>query len=239
MNHSFSVGIFAPGWTFETCTEFGINIHTTQGTDICNNTFIDRNNRFWAMLWQFFATSGSNQLPFYSSFCLGSGRQRYCDGILVQPSVSWINLAKQSLQPSVPVRTIQRTFDEAYNGGSCIKVLRTEKPKRLFVVDFNCSKNIILSYAFKAVINNESLSILLDIVDDITGRRCRLDCGMGDDTEVYEKNLICKPLKEDSLQKTLLLIDDRHEKSMPMGSINGWEIRYVGVVNVLLCIMLK
>lgn len=221
------MGIFAPGWTFETCGECGINIHTTHGTDICNNTFIDRNNRFWAMLWQFFFTTGPKELPFYSSFCLGSGRRRYRDGILVQPSVSWINLAKQSLQPSVPVGTIQRSFDEAYNGGSCIKVLRTENPKRLFVVDFQSSSNdFILSYAYKAVVQDEDLCILLGIVDDSSGRTCILECGNGN-AEAYENNIICKPIKDIHLQKVLICIGERNEKSMPATSINGWQIRFV------------
>lgn len=178
------------------------------------------------MLWQFFVTTGPNKLPFYSSFCLGSGRRRYRDGILVQPPVSWINLAKQSLQPSVPVGTIQRSFDEAYNGGSCIKVLRTEKPKRLFVVDFKCSNDIILSYAYKAAVQDEDLYVLLGIVDDLSGRICLLECGNGK-TKAYENYIICKQLKDINLQNALICIGERNEKSMPMTSINGWEIRYV------------
>lgn len=151
---------------------------------------------------------------------------RYRDGILVQPSVSWINLAKQSLQPSVPVGSIQRSFDEAYNGGSCLKVLRTEKPKRLFVVDFKCTNDIIISYAYKAVVQDEDLCILLSIVDDLSGRTCLLECGNGN-TGGNTNYIVCKPVRDINLQNMLICIGERNEKSMPATSINGWEIRYV------------
>lgn len=226
MEHSFSVGIFAPAWTFEKCENFGVNIHSTRGIDVCNNMFIDRNNRFWAKLWKFFYTAGPNELPFYSTFCLGSGRNRYHYGTLVQPSVTWFNLAEQSLQPSVPVGMIQRSFDEAYNGGSSIKVLRTEKPKRLFVTDFDCSNDIIMSYAYKAVVVDEDLSILLAIVDDFSGRTCILECGNGN-TKLNTKHIKCKLLKRQNRQKVLNWIGERNETIMPTDSNNGWQIRFV------------
>lgn len=70
-DYNFSVGIFAPGWTFENMQ--GIDPWTKNGTDACNHQFLARNNRFWGMLWKYLYSRGPNTLPFYTSFCIGSG----------------------------------------------------------------------------------------------------------------------------------------------------------------------
>lgn len=223
--YNFSIGIFAPAWTFEAVTEHGVNIFSKNGTDICNSHFMDRNNIFWSMLWEYFYTSGPLQLPFYSSFCLGSGKQRYQDGVLSSDQ-SWFNLSYQSWQPSVPISSAERYFDESFSGGSCIKILQTIEPIRLFVTDFSCRNNVILSYAIKADVSVADIAIMLNVVNIDSKRYCRIFCGNENVMTVAgERHFV--PLENRNLQKTLIFISQRHEKSLPsFNPINGWEIRY-------------
>lgn len=229
--HNFSIGIFAPGWTFEACREFGINIATANGSETCNTHFIERNDLFWSMLWRFLYTAGPTELPFYSTFCLGSGKRKFQDG---QPATveqqSWFNLSNQSWQPSVPsVAGLNRYFDDSFNGGSCVRIVASQKPKRLFVADFSCEKNIILSYVFKRLSNIDDIQVVV-IVEDVVGRKkCRIVCGSEDCAEREAESFagkFLKPLQGGNLQDTLSFVSERHEKVFPVfAPINGWETR--------------
>lgn len=59
-----SVAVFAPGWTFEAAAELGVNIHTRRGTDVCNEYFVERNERFWERLWPMLRVAGPSRMPF-------------------------------------------------------------------------------------------------------------------------------------------------------------------------------
>lgn len=181
------------------------------------------------MLWQYLYTSGPNQLPFYTTLCLGSGKQRYQDGCLSGEVNSWFNLTKQSWQPSVPAGNVQRHFDESFTGGSCIKILPTAEPKRLFVTDFCCDNDIILAYAYKTIVSDEDLSVWLQVVDDKTGRYCQIECGIVDQIEGWTgatAEVLRAPLTEDNLRKTVIYLSQKQEKTLPSnGPINGWETR--------------
>lgn len=187
------------------------------------------------MLWEYLYTAGPKQLPFYTTLCLGSGKQRYQDGCLPQQNIAtWFNLTKQSWQPSVPARQIQRHFDESFSGGSCVKVLPTLDPKRFFVTDFSCATNIIVAYTFKAIVSDEDLSIWLQIVNDNTGRYCQVQC-CGIDYSTPEgwtgPEVVRAPLIEDSLRTVLIYLSEKQEKILPSHApVNGWETRLIIVV---------
>lgn len=59
-----SVAVFAPGWTFEAAAELGVNVHTRRGTDVCNEYFVERNDRFWELLWPMLWVAGPARMPF-------------------------------------------------------------------------------------------------------------------------------------------------------------------------------
>lgn len=88
----------------------GIDPWTKNGTDECNYRFLARNNRFWGLLWKYLYSRGPNTLPFYTSFCMGSGKRQYRDGLAIS-NKAWFNLMEQEYQPSVP-SLFQYHFDE-------------------------------------------------------------------------------------------------------------------------------
>uniref|UniRef100_A0A182M308 Uncharacterized protein n=1 Tax=Anopheles culicifacies TaxID=139723 RepID=A0A182M308_9DIPT len=59
------------------------------------------NDTFWNRLWRHLYVRGPAQLPFHTSFCLGSGKF-YNWHRKPQSSVCWFNLAKQNFQSSIP-----------------------------------------------------------------------------------------------------------------------------------------
>lgn len=221
------MGIFAPGWTFEATKEFGVNIFVPTGSEICNKHFIERNDRFWELLWKYLLTTGPKVLPFYTSFCLGSGKHQYRDGLL-SLNRPWFNLSLQSFQPSVPSTSYLRFFNDSYGGGSCLKVLPTSEPKRLYATEFSCQKDIILAYSFKRFNPNDEFELLLNLRDEISGTYCQLICG--DNENIYE-DLVpgrrwCSLLKGIDLRKTLIHLSTKQERVLPSASpINGWEVR--------------
>lgn len=237
--HNFSIGIFAPGWTFEACREFGINIATPNGDETCNTHFIERNDRFWSMLWQHLYTAGPTELPFYSSFCLGSGKRKFQDGqSATAEQRSWFNLSNQSWQPSVPsVAGLNRYFDDSFNGGSCMRIVARQRPKRLFVTDFSCRKNIIFSYVFKRLSNIIDDIQMWVMVENVVGRqKSTIVCGSEDcanNGQISFGMKFIKPLADGNLQDTLSFVSERHEKVFPVfAPINGWETR-LGIWGIL------
>lgn len=229
-----SVGIFAPGWTFEKVTELGINHKTIRGTDICNRHFILRNNRFWALLWPSLYTSSYTQLPFYSSFCLGSGKQRYQDGILCAPVTSWFKLDLQARQPSVPQQLFEYNFEESFSGGSCIRVLPGSglSPRRLFAVDWQIGFGLIVAYAFKPIRIVENVSLWLR-VESSDGNVFRIECCSEENrlSQEVENQSRVFPLQGNDLRAVLIHIATGPEKSLPANAPNEWKVRYYFVAS--------
>lgn len=221
------MGIFAPAWTFEATKEFGVNIAVPTGNEICNTHFIERNDLFWDLLWKYLLTTGPKALPFYTSFCLGSGKQQYREGLLSHTR-PWYNLSHQSWQPSVPSRAYLRFFNDSFSGGSCLKVSPTTEPKRLFAVDFTCQNDIILAYSFKRCNNNDEFEVLLNLKNETNGSFCQLLCGRSGSSygEPAPGQKRCSLLKGIDLKKTLIHLSTKQERQLPsVTPINGWEIR--------------
>lgn len=160
----FSAGIFAPAWCYETLRSYGYNIHTVAGDESLNDAFLARNERWWSRLWKWLATHPYSQLPFYTDFCVGSGRGSYACGSRDAASRPFFNLARQALQPSVPLgANAQHSFDTAYAGGCALRVQNYERAFRLFLTQFEVGLGVLLlSYAYRMdVVDEHSLDVLL------------------------------------------------------------------------------
>lgn len=226
--YNFSVGIFAPAWTFERVQDIGIDPWTENGTDSCNQHFINRNNRFWSLLWAHFYTSGPKTLPFYTTFCMGSGKRNFRDGMEISAS-SWFSLMVHQWQPLLPgPGTYQHYFEDAFRGGSCLKIISNLKDVRLFTTDFSCDSNIIVSYAFKRT----SHLIHLNLTLNVSHRPAPfyIVCGEYLDETVYANDEPVKffePLGGDNLRRVVMRLSERQERIFPTSRpVHGWEIRY-------------
>ncbi|KAJ6638043.1 Cytosolic endo-beta-N-acetylglucosaminidase [Pseudolycoriella hygida] len=223
--YDFSVGIFAPGWTFEATR--GVNISEPTGNEICNSRFIERNDLFWQLLWKYLLTAGPTLLPFYTSFCLGSGKQQFRDGF-VSYFRPWLNLSDQSWQPSVPSKSYSRFFNDSFNGGSCLSLLPTAEPTRLFAVDFACQNDIILAYSFKRSSQNDDVQLMLNLRSE-NSNYCQLFFGGEENVYKYlaPGQIWCRSLKYMDLKKAIIHLSTKEERMLPsITPINGWEVRY-------------
>lgn len=224
---NFSVAIFAPGWTFETIPD--IDVRSVNGTDICNTEFIVRNDFFWSSLWKYFLTSGPITLPFYSSFCIGSGKVKRHNGA-IKSNQPWFNLSKQEFQPSIPTsnRILLRCFDDCFDGGSCL--LMTEKYNidlRLFVCDFKIQDGIILSFAYKKYNVDVDVECLVNITNDTSHLKiiCS-DITMPSHFEKANEKHVTY-CKDSLLKKIQLQLQANREKCLPITNlVNEWHIRY-------------
>lgn len=223
---NFSIGIFAPAWTFERIQDIGLNPFEANGSDVCNAHFIRRNNQFWSLLWKHLYCSGPKTLPFYTSFCLGSGKRKFRDGVAMGNS-PWFNLLEQEFQPSVPLELIHH-FDEAYRGGSCFKFSANAGKLRLFVSEFDCDRNIIVSYVFKRSTPHIHVQFILNVLNE--DRQClQITCGdvVHYDGEKRFKTKHYYPLRGNNLQTVIIGLSNRQEKLFPsFQPVNGWEARY-------------
>lgn len=221
------MGIFAPAWTFERIQDIGLNPFEPNGSDVCNSHFIRRNNQFWSLLWKYLYSSGPKTLPFYTSFCLGSGKRKFRDGIESENS-PWFNLMEQEYQPSVPVE-FNYHFDEAYRGGSCIRFMKNINGLRLFVTDFDCDQDIIISYVFKRSTPQIHVQFILNIVKN-DKQYLRATCGdlvnlKEEEDPVAQKHFY--PLRGNNLRTVIIGLSERQEKLFASSQpINGWEARY-------------
>ncbi|XP_030379471.1 cytosolic endo-beta-N-acetylglucosaminidase-like [Scaptodrosophila lebanonensis] len=148
----FSIGIFAPGWSFETLQQYGYNIRNEDGDEAVNSAFLSRNDRWWWRLWEFLATHPYRKLPFYTDFCVGSGRASYQHGLQLPNSKPFLNLSRQSLQPSVPLKdNATHSFTDVYGGGNSLRITNYERAFRLFLTEFSLPLGaVLLGYAYKA-----------------------------------------------------------------------------------------
>lgn len=209
----------------------GADPWTKAGTDESNYQFLARNNRFWGMLWKYLYSRGPNTLPFYTSFCMGSGKRQYRDGLAIS-NQAWFNLMEQEYQPSVP-SLFQYHFEEAYRGGSCIRFNDTIQNARLFVTDFTCNDDIVLSYVYKRSDPNINVTLILNVENDKGNKNilvyCNSDGKVTHDTRIQrpcEHSL--KPVTRYGLRTLLRGLSLRDEKTFPSiaAPVNGWETRY-------------
>lgn len=169
-------------------------------------------------------------MPFYTSFCLGSGKRKFRDGIESENS-AWFNLMEQEYQPSVPVE-FNYYFDEAYRGGSCIRFMKNISGLRLFVTDFDCDQNIIVSYVFKRSTPQIHVQFILNILKN-DQQYLRATCGdfINLEKKEEEEDSIARkhfyPLRGNNLRTVIIGLSERQEKLFASSQpINGWEARY-------------
>lgn len=226
--YNLSIGIFAPGWTFENMPDE--HPMALVGTDEINKKFLQRNTRFWSLIWNSLYSRGPNTLPFYTSFCLGSGKKQYRDGLQIG-NEPWFNLMEQQYQPSVP-SSYEYQFDEAYHGGSCIKFVGSVEKLRLFVTDFPCKDNLVASFVFKRSSTQIDVQLVLNIENEAGNKNYLIYC---DGDIRNENNVVLKPcerfvnpLRTHLLKYIVVGLSNRHEKIFPSSRrpINGWETRY-------------
>lgn len=224
---NFSVGIFAPAWTFERILDIGLNpfeMHHNH-SDTINRHFMQRNHLFWTLLWNHFYSSGPKALPFSTSFCLGSGRLKFRDGILTQ-NMPWFNIAEQEYQPSVP-SVYEYHFDDAYRGGCCLQFHGNVNKLRLFVSDFRCDDDLVIAYAFKRSSSQIRIKIILKIVHDDSVSHLIVHCGnnSGASSAVGEKHIL--PLNYTALDRVMVGLSERKERILHSHRpINDWHSRY-------------
>ncbi|XP_058819287.1 cytosolic endo-beta-N-acetylglucosaminidase isoform X2 [Topomyia yanbarensis] len=235
MAFKFSVAIFAPGWTFESLEESMQRDQLDQ--DSSNLRFLKLNDCFWNMLWRYFFVRGPRELPFYTSFCLGSGKIRNRLGKL--QAQSWFNLSRQGFQPSIPYTPPREheqdqvgpvywthNFETALDGGSCVKMEEVHPNSRLFACDFSCGSDLIVAYAFQ---RNSALSADVNLLLKAYNARyhdsLKIVCG-AEDCHISERSNEMKAIPLDAENCRMLLELKANVKLPVTASINGWEIRY-------------
>ncbi|XP_054739508.1 cytosolic endo-beta-N-acetylglucosaminidase isoform X2 [Anastrepha obliqua] len=241
VSQRFSTGVFAPAWTYETLQMFGYNIKQPLGDDAVNDAFLRRNEKFWFSLWEYLATHLYNVLPFYTDFCLGSGKCTYVHGHS-KSSVSgsgggdgeqFFNLSRCSLQPSVPLYLLaERYYSDAFNGGSCLRILQYNNSFRIFASDFRLqSGGLVFAYAFKLHPNDGDFDCILRFCTRNNARDCYLFMGEYFNTTSLQKGRCyvspLKPKYNDELSKnTLDTPKIPKEFAIPENAPNGWRVRY-------------
>lgn len=199
-------------------------------SDEINKKFLERNTRFWSSLWMHLYSRGPNTLPFYTSFCLGSGKKQYRNGLQIG-NETWFNLMEQQYQPSVPSH-FEYQFEEAYHGGSCIKFVEAIRNIRLFATDFSCKDNLIASFVFKRSDPVINIQLVLNIQNEKGDQNllvyCESDVRFDPNAVLKPCERIVNPLRANLLKYTVVGLSNRHEKIFPSSNrpINGWETRY-------------
>lgn len=226
----FSAGIFAPAWTYETLRQFGYDITQAEGTDNVNEAFLMRNEKFWWLLWDHLATHPYNKMPFYTDFCLGSGKRNYVKGL--PEGEKFFNLNKQSLQPSVPLHNAAvRCYDDAFNGGSCLRILQSDISFRLISADFQAPRGgIVFAYAYKLQPRDGELDCILRFCLGNNARDCYLFLGDYYDTVSLQKGRCYvspfKPKYNEMLSGGMESLQIPKDMAFPDFAANGWRVRY-------------
>lgn len=222
----FSTALFAPAWTYET-------IPNRDKLHNLNEVFLERNNRFFSSFWKDLYTSGPREMPFYSSFCLGSGRQRYQTGRLID-NRPWFDLRAQTPPLSVPIQGdfLDHDFTTAFEGGSCLKIFGQSKslPLRLFCCDFCCENDLIVAYAMKKSSEAVDLELLLNVINGDS--HCQVVCGsaqfINGNVDSWPGHYRMPNLVESQVSIVKNFLQRTQEKHIPCTSqTNGWEIRWV------------
>ncbi|KAH8386865.1 hypothetical protein KR093_003116, partial [Drosophila rubida] len=163
VRRGFSAGIFAPAWCYESLQQWGYDLRNEVGDAALNAAFLGRNEKWWSNVWPLLATHPYRRLPFYTDFCVGSGRASYECGARSSSGGAFFNLARQSLQPSVPLyRNAEHSFDTAFAGGCALRVLNYDRAFRLFLTEFELPLGLLLlGYAYKTQAEHHHLDLVL------------------------------------------------------------------------------
>jgi mannosyl-glycoprotein endo-beta-N-acetylglucosaminidase len=225
MPYDFSLAIFAPGWTHENVdvSKFFCETGSDEWREKMNSSFLERNDRFWSSLYQFFHLDGPKTLPFVTNFCLGSGKNLYRMGAKVKGN--WFNLKHQNFIPSTPAKqgVFKYYYDDAFDGGNSI-IIHTTEMTRLFVCEFDSEENLIFSYTIKRFDDaSNDLQFRLNMTNVITGRQS----GFYTDTNGIgnESQTITTCERDGETKEIERFFSSQHYPTFKR-VINGWETRY-------------
>lgn len=230
VERDFSVALFAPGWVYET-------IPNRDKIPNLNEIFLRSNERFYSSFWKYLYTSGPREMPFYSSFCLGSGLRRFQAGRLID-NRPWFDLRSQTISLSVPIpnNRMEHDFSTAFEGGSCLKISdkTLSLPMRLFCCDFCCENDLIVAYAMKKSVETVDLEILLNVINGDS--HCQIVCGSAQfvrrggvtaaEASSWPGHHRAQNINESQMAFAKNFLERTQEKHIPCTSqMNGWEIR--------------
>ncbi|XP_065365249.1 cytosolic endo-beta-N-acetylglucosaminidase isoform X2 [Calliphora vicina] len=266
----FSVGIFAPAWTYETLQQYGYNLKKPFGDEQTNEAFLMRNEKFWWLLWEHLATHPYITMPFYTDFCLGSGKKTYLHGLQKMTTTGtqtivtdseiiaegtkefkanrtksaagnteteildgrFFNLSRQSLQPSVPLHDVAtRYYDDAFNGGSCLRILQYDSSFRIIASDFQIMRGgLVFAYAYKLKPTDGEFDCILRFCTVNNARDCYLFLGDYYDTFSLQRGRCYvspfKPKYNALLTGPLNCPQIPIDMAFPNPDANGWHVRY-------------
>lgn len=211
--------IFAPGWTSEVIDYNvgfeGLEIGTEAYRARYNQKFLEINNQLWSSLMQYLYICGPQNLPFVSSFSIGSGKSLFDMGR--EEKKNWFNLKFQDIQPSTPSREgfYSYNYDDAFNGGNSLSLDTTELI-RLFVCELSCRHCIIFSYTFKRQNEENDLQVNLSILE--TDKKTEMEIVCNESTGF-------KSLPERDVKNIATYFLSNQISFIP-SIINGWETRY-------------
>lgn len=221
-----SVALFATGWTLESVEIELKQERKSHAHDEINVRFMNRDVQFWQSLWNQLRMSGPSKLPFYSSFCLGSGYFANRLGMRVNRR-PWHNLSKQEYQISVP--SVQRNFDEALDGGSCLvfnNIDSMSRAQRLLVCSFQRMAGLILSLAFKRSHPEIDVNLLLMAYSHELGVAKCIILPSSRNAITTRESITCLPIPVDSFKDVQDFLQRNGKKHLPaVDAINGWELR--------------
>lgn len=215
--------LFAPGWTYEGLPnrEFMSN---PEGVDQINYNFLTREETFWTPIWPYLRMRGPTKLPFITYFNIGSGKCYWMDGDLMS-SKPWFNLMQQDFQLSAPNCNLRYYFNDAFTGGSCLKIYRIVSFNRLLVSNFTSDCGFIVCCISKRLHTNIDIELILKM------RRtnypelpfyvsCRPILSTSD-------NIQFTPLDGDNLKRIVTGLRGRGEDIPSVKTTRtNWDIRY-------------
>lgn len=223
---SFSVAIFAPGWTHEVMdiSKFFCEPGSDEYREKRNASFLERNDLLWSSLYEYMNICGPRSLPFQTNFSIGSGKGFYRMGSKVKSN--WFNLRNQGILPSTPATRsfYQFSYQDAFDGGNCISI-QSKQFIRLFTCDFSGDSDMFFSYTFKRA----------DMSDDI---QFRLNYKFTVDDQFEEDAHVVTLTAEPTFEKTIKTCNENAEireigkflasrgETFVPNNINGWETRY-------------
>ncbi|XP_055842844.1 cytosolic endo-beta-N-acetylglucosaminidase [Episyrphus balteatus] len=223
----FSYGFFAPAWTFETLSQFGYDIKNSGGNDEVNEAFLLRNDKFWWSLWEYIPTHPYISLPLYTDFCVGSGKAVYKEGRKIKNG-QFFSLSKQSLQPSVPLyNCVERNFDNAFNGGSSLKVIQSDISFRLFTTDYPIDGTLIFAYAYKLQKIDGELDYILRLQMDEGEGDCLVFLGDYFISKVQPGRCYLSAITDNYVDALKTVLDEGAvDLKIPVIGNDEWKIRY-------------
>lgn len=197
-------------------------LSTIERSDEINAMFLKRNDAFWSLLWDYFYTFGPTSLPFSTNFCIGSGKNKYRLGRIVDGN--WFNLKRQGFQSSTPTQKLHLShyYADAFDGGSSIS-LDTKKLIRMFVCEFHCDNDIIFSYSFKRDDLQNDLDFHLRVLNRNSKTEKMLICG--ENSNDIDPSFFTNLEFQDMKAITISLARSK-QNFVPGNKISGWETRY-------------